>query len=946
MKITFGMALDGTDWSQAPATVGVLTVGPLGLLSVLETRMGLTGPEIPPARRVDQYMARIEDYDHDQAWLHRSFKADPWSTARQLLRWRDELVEAGWQQGQAEPTSSRLQTLEDLESLPGPILSPGRADRLREVLDELGRRPGLGIQSIQVHDPPDLLPPVWAELLERLGSMGIDIRYVSTTPSSPPSPGNPLTNLQRIQSSLREGRGPSPPSPTDTCSTRDDSFALVEASDEWEAAEQLALWLGAGFRSEGHDEAGSEPGGVGSLEDVTIICERDSFILDQVLARHGLPVIGRSRRAAPRGLLQILPLVLANVWAPASVTALIQLLSLPYGPVPARAARALLKALTKEPGIGGAAWTKALDGFEESETIHLTECGAGDPANEASRHREALEVRLGSRSRAQPGIPETDFLDRCEWVIQTLAPRVEHDPMARAALAQAQELTRLARGKGFLTRVMVERMLDTVLTPGSTDPGRVGQAAPWRVVRSPAQVEATGSVIWWDFTEESNRSCTWWGEREREALVAGGARLEPARTRRERESRGWRQAILAARDRALLFTSRARYGEPLMPHPLWDEIRHAAGMAPGGPWDAVLSALLRDAAELTNPATGRWRLAGRSVSLEPDVVADPEPARARHAVPPASIPKADRLSFSSMVSLIGCPMKWTLSKAGLRTSRTRQVPSGPRLIGNLCHHIVETLYSPARRGWRPAEVHALTGEVYDECIQSMGAELLMEGRELENQRIRARIMGAVDGLVREVTERGLVMEGTEEAIQASGDDADELPDGCSTMTGFADLLFRDPAGTLYILDLKWTTSSRFKAEEIINAEALQLATYAWILRNRSQEEEEIRAGYYMLAQCELLLPAEAPPQAESSLDAAWRKGLAGWNWRWRELSQQGVVEATGITDRLLGEREELTSAQRRRRRREAAEGEGRLPVDPPCRFCDFPGLCGMAGTDR
>jgi len=102
------MYLDGVPWSNKFASIGEVRTGPLGFLSILETRLGLTGISVHPVHRIDEYMKRMQHIDCDSAWFHDSFAVDPWSTARQMLLWRDELIEAGWQGGMNTVGSSRL----------------------------------------------------------------------------------------------------------------------------------------------------------------------------------------------------------------------------------------------------------------------------------------------------------------------------------------------------------------------------------------------------------------------------------------------------------------------------------------------------------------------------------------------------------------------------------------------------------------------------------------------------------------------------------------------------------------------------------------------------------------------------------------------------------------------------------------------------------------------
>lgn len=86
MRIKFGFYLDGTEWSAAPASLGEMTCGPLGLLAWLEEHLGLTSVDVPQSERIGLYKEKIAAADC--AWCRESFRLDAWSCAKQLLAWR------------------------------------------------------------------------------------------------------------------------------------------------------------------------------------------------------------------------------------------------------------------------------------------------------------------------------------------------------------------------------------------------------------------------------------------------------------------------------------------------------------------------------------------------------------------------------------------------------------------------------------------------------------------------------------------------------------------------------------------------------------------------------------------------------------------------------------------------------------------------------------------
>ena len=94
MRITFGMSLDGAEWSGKPASLGEIKMGPQQFLDWLESRLGLSGIPVSAPERIDEYRRKIERVNPQ--WCRVSFELDPWSTAQQLLARRDELVENGW----------------------------------------------------------------------------------------------------------------------------------------------------------------------------------------------------------------------------------------------------------------------------------------------------------------------------------------------------------------------------------------------------------------------------------------------------------------------------------------------------------------------------------------------------------------------------------------------------------------------------------------------------------------------------------------------------------------------------------------------------------------------------------------------------------------------------------------------------------------------------------
>ncbi len=82
------------------------SVGPHGFLSLLELRLGLASKPASAAGRIVQYREFLQNAASIKPRFYtESFAKDPLAVAETLLRWRDELVLAGWD-GSPDPAAS------------------------------------------------------------------------------------------------------------------------------------------------------------------------------------------------------------------------------------------------------------------------------------------------------------------------------------------------------------------------------------------------------------------------------------------------------------------------------------------------------------------------------------------------------------------------------------------------------------------------------------------------------------------------------------------------------------------------------------------------------------------------------------------------------------------------------------------------------------------------
>ena len=345
MRIVFDPTFDATPWPgplatflnlRAPlrdATAGEAWAGPRFLLNLLETQLGLGGPVVPAALRAATLVSAIAA---TEGFWSASARVDPLGTARTLLDWRDALWMAGWR---GEPLrAGRLAALAKVTS----AAPPGMPDRIAAVADVLERR-AADVEELVRVEPTDDLPPAWRVLVDRLAARGT---RVTPTVLAPADARGDLARAQLLSFAPEA----------------DGTLQLLRPHGPLQAAEEVAAWLGARRDLAQTVVVGADP------------------VLDAALRRHGLPTTGSARPARDNALLQILPLVLALGWSPPDPQRVLELLTLPDGPVPRGLAGRLARALHEQPAVDSDPWRAAL--------------AAGLAAYESADDRARLQARL------------------------------------------------------------------------------------------------------------------------------------------------------------------------------------------------------------------------------------------------------------------------------------------------------------------------------------------------------------------------------------------------------------------------------------------------------------------------------------------------------------------------------------------------------------------------
>lgn len=887
MDIVFGLWADAGAWPDHGGTgagaLGSPVVGQSGLLEILETARGLGAPNTANVVRIAAFQAALEKMEGPPRFWSRSLAVDGWATARTLLRWRDELIDAGWDPRQ----SWRNQRLADLAAAEAaaPDLPPGIADRAVALAADLARRPDLPIRRVRLIDPRDVHSAGWRRLLDRLEECGVAIEEVPVGPGAPPE-----TALGRLQRWIADGGA--------VAGAPDGTVTIATSASAALAADVAGQW----FAERGDREA------------VLIAQDADTHLLDHGLCGAGQPRAGRSRASAHRGSLQILLLAFKVAWAPFDPRALMELLVFPTSPIAPRAARRLATALEEAPGRAGAAWQTA---WEEIGSAELAEAN-GDPAKLKKAHARLERWRAWADPElADPvaGMPLKAALEACDRTIAWAGVRhaIDGETLYGATVALATDVRKalVALGRDHLPRTLVERIIDQALDIGHDNPMAEAEAARWRCVPHPGAVwGVSDTVVWWNFraTQEGIQRQPWTDDERRELAERECPADAPGVAGRA-ASAAWERALMNARAHLLLIAGGLDAGDDEALHPL------AHRLAPA---TERLATCIRIEDAL---AAERLVLAGVELRREPVV---PNPLPESRAIWPAPAGYAQRLeglthSATSFESGLGCHLMWALKHvAKLRPGRVRSIPDANQLLGNLAHALAHEIFVPGAPP-APEDAARRASELLDSLIDDIAAPLRLPELAAQLSDARERLPAAMAELARTLADNDLQVEASE--LQVSGTFEDAL-----AVRGAVDLVARDRNGNFVIIDLKWTRSSKKRFDELRSGNAVQLATYGALVAG----DAPYRAGYFLLNQ------RQFATLVEGGLVGRAVEGLRGFSdtWAairesWRRLAE--VAEAGGLVAcGVEGWDEHLP---------------GDLPIvlEANCQWCDYQTLCRVRG---
>lgn len=847
MHVTFGLNLDARQGPLPQNSFNAPVVGRLGFLSLLETYLGLARPEVAAAQRVAVYLGHLQRHDNGTRFYSASMKVDSVGTAAKLLSWRDEWLLGGWP-GTAQATHPpRIQELAIVESTAADV-PPGEATRLiliEQALQATGPNP---IVSVTLVDPLEDFPLLWRRVLACLP----DVQFRPTVPHGEGA----LRALQEKAVLVISGQEP----PSKMAPIADGSVQLVRTLS-FSTAEH---WLGT--------HAAAHP------TDRLVLAENHGDSLDNTLVATGGVNCGFENPSQLRPALQALGLALEMCWEPLDVGRLVDFLTHPIGPFSRKARATLAKAVSEQPGIGGAAW------MEAKNKIAADKDGAA----------LVQDIEFWFESKRWPrlqGAPLEVLLARADRLKEALRRRLSGDPAAAATFPPAHRqcaavcdsLAELSRqGVTTLMPRQIEQLVAQATPTGASHPGAVSQVGCMRSANNAAAcIEPADEVIWWMPSTPMLVQQLPWSSAEVQALKELGVELRDPVTQLAALAMQWLRPLLAARKRFVM----------VLPPP-GREVH---------PVRQLLQQLIPDfeaqALDLDAACSGQFL-----GSLTEQVASLPFPEVQRHIQLPGPLNlHTTPQSYTALNELFNAPAIFALKRvARLNPTSILAVEEDNRLLGILAHRVFEKLFAHADvLTWTNQQAKDWFQAQADELLRTEGAVLLMQGAGISLQRFQMTCEGAICSLLDHLRAAKAVRVQTEAEFDGTL--------GPVPLTGKIDLLVELPDEKVVALDMKWRGDNHY-ARMLREGGHLQLALYSSLVEQKTGVAPAA-LGFFILESGALFISHPGffpqaqftPPPEGVTVAALLDRAKATWSWRTGQLAAGQIeVVPSGPTEDYNG----------------------------------------------
>lgn len=883
MKIIFSPEYSGTVYAKAPdgnrVMMDMVVTNTIGLVGMLELRLGLHYEEVPEHERVAYYYNAVCRYmkAHPQNVMAASFKTSGLSTTKAMLAWRDQLREAKWN-FDGEYISERIAVLIGIEEEFCKWVKHDMASRLHVVTDQLVLQQfDASEMTIIMPVAKELLKPAVGQLIEALESRGATIELMLV----PCGEGNNLEKVRQLIAEKRQGKI--------VLDEKDESILVYKFADERSACEYLAY----------HD-----------MEEMDVWINAHNKQMDDWMGLMNRPRTGSCTEKCLPQLTQLFVMGMGMFASPLNVSTLIEWLNMPIHPLERFFRTVLADTIIREGGYRNEACRKVVERYVEGGYVYLNK------EQKALSEGEQLQIiQKGRKGRLEKVDIFLPPLEKQEGLSKV---RIENFVKALAMWARQQ--AHLIDGEQWTEQLMevvsmceaLSIMIDNVadenmeyktidswmstICQKATYTHAIAEVGCRTVVDAPTKIASTVDKTVWMGVEgdaDNSQECAFLYPTERKALMAERMidlwdeeaannyyeqmMLTPLRMTRE-------QLILVVRERIA--------GEVAMKHPFIVRLEQQIEN-----FDSIVR-------------YPEINVCHKHKAVRIDNSVDEAELSFDYA---DKMVWPDHLSPTSIGTLVEHPLDYLMGNLlCIKPDAKAEMADVKTVKGNVAHAVIEHLFAPRNNEFysTPSDIKRRIEEydaVYDRIIEGKGAILQLTENRLGEKLFREQLRNCIYVLLEIIEENALKVTACELyaetdlklALPAAYDDEGNPKD--RDMLGYIDMTLEDRNGLPVVIDFKWTSSQKWYQTLLKENRSVQLELYRTMLERKTGRMVE-RVAYFVMPEAHLYSKEVFEGKHCSQLDAANADAIVeqlqrGALYRKQQL-ERGVVEMNGVYEEL------------------------------------------------
>lgn len=883
MKILFSPEYSGHVFTQKGIMMDTVVTNTIGLIDLLELRLGLHYEENPIHERIAHYYDAVCKCmsAHPDNVMAKSFRVAGLSTAKAMLGWRDELRSADWNFN-GDDISDRISVLIGVEKYFSQQSGSDMAERLHAVTEQvISQKLDCSGITLQLACEKDLFKPAVCTLISVLQQQGAKVERI-------PEAGNTEHNLSRVRRMISEGQ-----QGKIKLDENDRSLLIYQFADERAACEYLSY---------------------SKMDDVDMWINADNKQMDNWLMLMNKPMTGSVSADCIPQLTQLFVMGLGLFSFPLNVNTLIEWLNMPLHPLDRFFRSRLAEAIVTEGGYRNDTCRLLVKDYIEGKFVYLDEEQKAMPEEEQQKIREkdsrkrqkmadiflpplgsVKEIRtddvrlfvseLSAWSRQRAHLMEEDS-DNAQWIEQL---------MTVASMCDAMHILLGTVNTQTIEYKTIDSWISSIYEKGSFTNAEAERGCRI-VVDSPAKMAAVAKRTVWMGVEGD-------GSQTQECAF-----LYPSEKRKMTEQHyinAWNEVseshyheymrmtpLRMTEEQLILVVCKTRGGEATLKHPLIVRLEQQVENI--------------DKFVLT-PELDTGNMTEVKIVENGGVTAE---LKFNYA---DKLKWPDHLSPTSIATLVEHPFDYLMERMlNITADGKAQMADVKTTMGNVAHAVIEALFSPAEgKCYATSDEIASRMEDYDaeysKVIEAKGAILQLAENRLKEKLLHEQLRVCLDTLLEILRDNDLKVTGCEQYVQAYlklglPDASDKKEnEGKRDVLGFIDMTLEDADGCPIVFDFKWTKWAKGYQDKLESNRSVQLELYRIMLFQKVRNEVK-RVAYFLMPEARLYSKeafkgrhcTQITPENQDNIVEKLKQSVI---YRKKQLDS-GIVETNGAYDEL------------------------------------------------